>query len=299
LIYEYRLEQIIEQISFLAEAICHGAYQWARCRLSGRWGTPLTFTGEETQFVILAMGKLGGTELNYSSDIDLVMVTLLSGNYRWLRKLEHRLQLMFDLQTHTLPKLDTEQQKIALRMGFTGSSALTEFKTELAATRESNRTILNHLLHSAFGMTFGSLRDSGGHLAFATDQEVPAEVDLILEPEPDPELIVTVLQRYGFKDVGQAFESLMDLATENTAFLSSRRCHHFLAAIAPSLLREIAATPDPDATLVTLANVSDSLGAKGVLWELFSFNPPTLNLTWPRRLARCEWRCSRTAANET
>ncbi len=40
----------------------------------------------------------------------------------------------------------------------------------------------------------------------------------------------------------------------------------------------IAATPDPDSTLVNLGQVSDSLGGKGVLWELFSFNPPTLHL---------------------
>ncbi len=40
----------------------------------------------------------------------------------------------------------------------------------------------------------------------------------------------------------------------------------------------IAATPDPDATLNNLSKVSDSVGGKGVLWELFSFNPPTLRL---------------------
>ncbi|NBW87056.1 MAG: bifunctional [glutamate--ammonia ligase]-adenylyl-L-tyrosine phosphorylase/[glutamate--ammonia-ligase] adenylyltransferase, partial [Planctomycetia bacterium] len=41
----------------------------------------------------------------------------------------------------------------------------------------------------------------------------------------------------------------------------------------------IAATPDPDATLVNMVAVSDSLGGKGVLWELFSFHPPSLDLT--------------------
>ena len=35
---------------------------------------------------------------------------------------------------------------------------------------------------------------------------------------------------------------------------------------------------DPDAALVNLDKVSDSLGGKGVLWELFSFNPPSLRL---------------------
>ena len=38
----------------------------------------------------------------------------------------------------------------------------------------------------------------------------------------------------------------MALSTEKIRFLSTRRCRHFLAAIAPRLLAAIAATPDPD-----------------------------------------------------
>jgi glutamate-ammonia-ligase adenylyltransferase len=44
------------------------------------------------------------------------------------------------------------------------------------------------------------------------------------------------------------------------------------------LLAAITETPDPDFTLVNLSKVSDSLGGKGVLWELFSFNAPSLKL---------------------
>src|SRR5207248_9840349 len=61
-------------------------------------------------------------------------------------------------------------------------------------------------------------------------------------------------------------------------FLSSRRCRQFLANIAPQLLRTVAETPDPDMALVNLEKVSASLGGKAVLWELFSFNTPTLKL---------------------
>jgi glutamate-ammonia-ligase adenylyltransferase len=43
-------------------------------------------------------------------------------------------------------------------------------------------------------------------------------------------------------------------------------------------LNAIAATPDPDSTLVNLSTVSDSLGGKGVLWELMSVNRPSLDL---------------------
>ena len=49
--------------------------------------------------------------------------------------------------------------------------------------------------------------------------------------------------------------------------------------IAPRLLESIAQTPDPDMTLANLSTVSDSLGGKGVLWELFQVNPATLNLS--------------------
>src|SRR4029079_19572799 len=76
----------------------------------------------------------------------------------------------------------------------------------------------------------------------------------------------------------------MALSTERISFLSTRRCRHFLASIAPKLLESIAATPDPDFTLINLTKDSESLGGTGELWELFSFKPPTLNL-YVRRCA--------------
>ena len=36
----------------------------------------------------------------------------------FLRKIEHRLQIMLDLQTHVLPESDDELGKLALRMGY-------------------------------------------------------------------------------------------------------------------------------------------------------------------------------------
>src|SRR5205807_6745397 len=42
----------------------------------------------------------------------------LDDAYRFLRKTEHRLQLLFDLQTHQLPQAPEEVRKLALRMGY-------------------------------------------------------------------------------------------------------------------------------------------------------------------------------------
>ncbi len=191
--------------------------------------------------------------------------SLLEENYSFLRKLEHRLQIMYDLQTHQLPTADRELKKIARRMGFVGTphvSALAAFQNDYQHRTEVNRKILDHLLHDAFG----------------DDATIEPEVDLVNDPDPSPETIAKVLGRYPFTDIRAAYANLMSLAEEPIPFLSTRRCRLFLAAIAPRLLASIAQTPDPDGTLVTLSRVSDSLGGKAALWELFSSNHPTLNL---------------------
>ena len=190
---------------------------------------------------------------------------LLEENYGFLRKIEHRLQIMFDLQTHLLPDDPDEMRKLAIRMGYIDGpqrSALAAFEADYQNKTAVNRKILDHLLHDAFG----------------DDAQTEPEVDLVLDPAPPPARIAEVLGRYPFRDVQLAYQNLASLATEKLRFLLTRRCRHFLAAIAPRLLKAIAATPDPDSTLVNLEKVSDSLGGKGVLWELFSFNPPSMNL---------------------
>ncbi len=191
--------------------------------------------------------------------------TLLEDNYSFLRKVEHRLQIMFDLQTHLLPSDPVELRKLAIRLGFVDTptaSALDGFDIAYRNTTEVNRKILDHLLHDAF----------------SDDVKTEPESDLVLDPEPSPKQIEEVLGKYRFLDVQDAYRHLMDLASEKIRFLSTRRCRHFLAAIAPRLLKAISATPSPEFTLVNLCKVSDSVGGKGVLWELFSFNPPTLRL---------------------
>jgi [glutamine synthetase] adenylyltransferase / [glutamine synthetase]-adenylyl-L-tyrosine phosphorylase len=212
--------------------------------------------------------------------------SLLEENYSFLRKVEHRLQIMMDLQTHLLPQDEAELRKLALRMGYADKpegdspifegdspifasrklgqspSALEAFMGDYCAKTQLNRKILDHLLHDAF----------------SEDEKTAAEVDLVLDPAPPEEQILEVLGKYPFRDVKGAYRNLMALAEEKIRFLSTRRSRHFLAAIAPQLLSAIAATADPDSTLVNLGIVSDSLGGKGVLWELFSFNPPSLTL---------------------
>ncbi len=69
------LAEITEELSNLADAILRGAQEHIQQQLGHRFGRPLTQADSgpiESHFVVLALGKLGARELNYSSDIDLM-----------------------------------------------------------------------------------------------------------------------------------------------------------------------------------------------------------------------------------
>lgn len=72
------VQETYQSLSRLAEIVIQEAYLLVGGYLQAKHGTPhhknIKGHWQETGFVILGMGKLGGGELNYSSDIDLVYV---------------------------------------------------------------------------------------------------------------------------------------------------------------------------------------------------------------------------------
>ncbi|VTU06745.1 bifunctional glutamine-synthetase adenylyltransferase/deadenyltransferase [Actinobacillus indolicus] len=65
-------QQVFERLSDLAEALILGARDWLFEQMCNEYGTPMNELGEKQELLILGMGKLGGRELNFSSDIDLI-----------------------------------------------------------------------------------------------------------------------------------------------------------------------------------------------------------------------------------
>ncbi len=72
------VRSLTRDLSNLADACLQIALEAARQQFATRFGTPMyespTGGSFESRFVIFAMGKLGGRELNFSSDIDLLFV---------------------------------------------------------------------------------------------------------------------------------------------------------------------------------------------------------------------------------
>jgi len=77
------LSETTEELSNLADAILHVGYKRIVAELASRHGTPryLDQNGEARKcgMSVIALGKLGGRELNYSSDIDLMFVFTANG----------------------------------------------------------------------------------------------------------------------------------------------------------------------------------------------------------------------------
>lgn len=61
-------------LSSLADELYGVARRWAIGQLKPRFGQALNNKGEEVALIALGMGKLGGYELNFSSDIDLSLI---------------------------------------------------------------------------------------------------------------------------------------------------------------------------------------------------------------------------------
>ncbi len=62
------LEETLIELSQLADICLTNVYEHWNGELRQRWGSP------ESQFAIIGLGKLGGRELNHSSDVDLIFV---------------------------------------------------------------------------------------------------------------------------------------------------------------------------------------------------------------------------------
>lgn len=73
------VEEIFIRLSQLAEALIIGSRDWLYRQACAEMGTPTDADGHPQQLYILGMGKLGGFELNFSSDIDLIFTYPANG----------------------------------------------------------------------------------------------------------------------------------------------------------------------------------------------------------------------------
>ena len=83
------IEETLADLSRFADAACDVALKAAAAQLQPRFGTPRGPDGLPSKPIVLGMGKLGGRELNFSSDIDLIIAYSHAGETDGLTRLSN------------------------------------------------------------------------------------------------------------------------------------------------------------------------------------------------------------------
>ena len=83
------LEQVLAELSDFAEAMVSVTLDYLHARAVEIMGTPMSVAGEPQAMLVLGMGKLGGHELNFSSDIDLIFMYHEEGETQGGRRLSN------------------------------------------------------------------------------------------------------------------------------------------------------------------------------------------------------------------
>ncbi len=158
--------------------------------------------------------------------------------YRFLRQVEHRLQIEAEQQTHTVPRDQAPFKRLARSLGFDSAN---EFTAALKKTMQNVRSIFDRVILSA-----------------------PTEGAL-----PDLKL---------FKDQKSAARSLADLLKPTSASHVAPRTKQIFGKLRPALLDQMAKTADPDAVLNQFVRFVEAYGLRGLLFELLATNPTLLEL---------------------
>jgi glutamate-ammonia-ligase adenylyltransferase len=191
-------------------------------------------------------------------------VETLGQAYRFLRGVEHRLQVWDGAQTHTLPTAPHELRRLGRAMSYRGPGAM-----------DPARKLVHELrLHTvkARGLMLRLFAD-------LFEKQGSTEPELVLDPDMTAELAAPTLQRYGFADTAAAFGAIRDLARETPGQqMYAARARKYLASMMPALLEFCGDSPDPDFTLRNFERITGALGAKAILFELVAEDPRALQV---------------------
>ncbi len=179
----------------------------------------------------------------------------LRESYEFLRRVEHRLQMVDDRQTHSLPEDDETLNRFAIFLGFDGRDA---FAAELTRHLTRVEQYYAHLFEEAPSLaTTGNLVFTGG--------------------EDDPETLKT-LSGMGFSDPSMISERVRTWHRGRWRATRSARARELLTELVPTLLDALSKTANPDAAFRNFDQFLAGLPAGVQLFSLFHANPGLLTM---------------------
>src|SRR6059036_1562943 len=169
-------------------------------------------------------------------------VLTCDNTYRFLRRVEHRLQIEAEQQTHIVPRDREALRRLALSLRFSSSE---DFTTSLQERMRAVRPIFQRIVSGT--------STSGATVSKGNDLEI-------------------------FSDQKRATKALSDLAQGAGSFHIAPRTRQIFRKLRPDLLGWLAKTADPDATLNQFVRLVEGYGLRSLFFELLVANPRLLEL---------------------
>jgi len=171
--------------------------------------------------------------------------------YWFLRKLEHRLQMISDQQTHTLPETDKELVIVAAMFG---ECDVKSFKQRIELNL---KTVEAH-----YAVLFESSDDLGsetGNLVFTGDAD-------------DPNTVQT-LETLGYKEPGEVIKIVKSWHAARMPATRNEKARELLTELMPSLLQAFGRAGEPDAALSKFDRFLNGLPAGIQFFSILKSNP--------------------------
>ncbi|CAK0759969.1 Glutamine synthetase adenylyl-L-tyrosine phosphorylase / Glutamine synthetase adenylyl transferase [uncultured Gammaproteobacteria bacterium] len=187
--------------------------------------------------------------------VDRAAADELIAAYRFLRRAEHRIQMVDDRQTHALPKTD---EGVAAIAAFLGYGDVAGFRADL----------LGHLarVEESYARLFEEAPplSSIGNLVFTGTDDDPGTVE--------------TLTTLGFAHPSSVITTVAGWHRGRTHTMRSARARELLTELVPALLEAFGRTPAPDAALAGFDAFLSHLPTGVQLFSLFYSNPWLLEL---------------------
>ncbi|HEX9905163.1 MAG TPA: bifunctional [glutamine synthetase] adenylyltransferase/[glutamine synthetase]-adenylyl-L-tyrosine phosphorylase [Propylenella sp.] len=204
--------------------------------------------GKETAAVLGRLAEKGWIEEKVRSELDAA--------YRFLRMVEHRLQMVNDEQTHSMPRDRAGLARVARLMGFADAAG---FEAKLAATLEAVARRYSELFETAPDLSAGS-----GSLVFTGGEDDPDTLDSLRE--------------MGFADPAHVTETVRGWHFGRFAAMRSTAARESLTEITPALLEAFSRTGNPDAAVRAFDHLLKAMPAGAQLFAILRNNPELLDL---------------------
>ncbi len=179
----------------------------------------------------------------------------LASAYRFLRAVEHRLQMVADRQTHSLPERPEALEQFSIFMGYAGTAAFAA-------------ALLRHLkrVQTSYAKVFEAVQEPAAAegLDFSGVGEPPADT-------------VAALARMGYGNTEAIVAAVRGWQAGRLRALRSQRARELMQEVLPGLLTALSRQAQPDIAFARFDRFMAGLPAGVLLLSMFQHNPALLD----------------------